>query len=442
MGYEVSHEERGTEKADTRPLKVLISAYACEPGKGSEPGIGWNVAREVALRHEVWVVTRANNRAAIEAELARRPSPHLHPVYYDLPRWARWWKRGSRGIQLYYYLWQFGIYSLVRRLHRDVRFDVVHHVTLKKYWMPSLLGLLPVPFVWGSVGGGESAPRAFRWRPGSREGLYEAARDIARWCGEQDPLVLLTARRSELALADTEQTADRLRALGARQVRVVEEAGVSETDLSLLGALPVPPDAKPLRFLSLGRMLGWKGFHLGLRAFAAANLADSEYWLIGDGPHSVGLRRLARTLGIEERVRFWGALPWADAVAKLAQCHVLVHPSLHDSAGSVCLEAMAAGRPVICLDLGGPGLQVTQQTGLSIPAHTPDQVVRDLAAAMVKLAEDPQLRCRIGRAGKERVASTYMWRGKGELFSDHYLGIARRLRSRTVGLEAVRTDRA
>ena len=120
----------GVEKVDTGRLKVLISAYACEPGKGSEPGVGWNVAVEAARRHDVWAITRANNRPVIEAELARNPIPSLHMVYYDLPRWTRWWKRGTRGTRLYYYLWQLALYSVVRRLYRKIRFDVTHHVKI------------------------------------------------------------------------------------------------------------------------------------------------------------------------------------------------------------------------------------------------------------------------------------------------------------------------
>ena len=142
-------------------LKVLLSAYACEPGKGSEPGVGWNFALQMAKDHEVWVLTRANNRSAIELGLCQISSRKLHFIYYDLPRWARWWKRGSRGIQLYYYLWQIGIYFVARKLHAHIQFDLAHHVTFGKYWSPSLISLLPIPFVWGPVGGGESAPKAF-----------------------------------------------------------------------------------------------------------------------------------------------------------------------------------------------------------------------------------------------------------------------------------------
>src|SRR4051812_45653270 len=108
-------------------MKVLLSAYGCDPGGGSEGGVGWNMAREMANCHEVWVLTRANNRPEIEAELSSHPIPGLHFAYYDLPRWARWWKRGQRGVRLYYYLWQLGIYCVAKRLHREVGFDLAHH---------------------------------------------------------------------------------------------------------------------------------------------------------------------------------------------------------------------------------------------------------------------------------------------------------------------------
>ena len=394
-------------------LTILVSAYACDPGTGSEPGAGWNFVRSVSRFAEVWVLTRENNRRSIEAALARESAPRIHAVYVDLPRWVAFWKKGQRGVRLYYYLWQLRAYFVARRLNRRVRFDLAHHVTFGTYWLPSALALLPLPFVWGPLGGGESAPRRF-WRLFSLRGkIYELMRDLARALARLDPFLRLTARRAMLALATTPESARRVRSLGCKKVLVYPQAGLSDEDILRLGVVPIRRGA-PFRVLSLGRLLHWKGFELSLRAFALVHehLPDSEYWLVGDGPERQRLARLARVLGVGESVTFWGSVPRSEALEKLAASDVLVHPSLHDSSPAVCVEAMAAGRPLVCLGLGGPGLQVTEETGIRIEAHFVDQAIQDLAAALLKLARDPELRINLAEAARKRIKQEFRWEKK------------------------------
>jgi glycosyltransferase involved in cell wall biosynthesis len=402
-------------------MKILMSAYSCEPGRGSEPGVGWNMVRAVAQHHEVWVLTRPDESGeVIKAELARNPVPNLHFVYFTLPIWGGGWRWGESGaMQVHYYLWQIQAYFVARKLHQEIGFDAAHHVTFVKYSNPSFLALLPIPFIWGPVGGGESAPASF-WQDFSwRAKGYEWARAAVRRLGELDPFVRLTGQRSAVVRATTEDTGDRLRRLGAKAVQVVTESGLSAEEIAQLSQCPVPP-AAPMRFISMGRLLHWKGFHLGIRAFAHANLPDSEYWILGDGVEQQRLQVLAAELGVASQVKFLGKLPRAETLEKLADCHVLVHPSLHDSGGWVCLEAMAAGRPVLCLDLGGPAVQVTEETGIKIPALNPSQAVRGLASAMVHLAVNEEWRSRLGSAGQLRVQELYSWQAKGEELSQLY----------------------
>ncbi len=404
-------------------LKVLVSAYACRPGAGSEPGIGWEVARELVNYHKIWVITRENNRPAIEAELEKNPIPGLHLIYCDLPRWVQQLNRGQRAVQLHYYLWQIRAYFVVRKFHREIGFDLVHHVTYVKYWGPSFLALLPIPFIWGPVGGGEIAPKPFWQDFGWRGRAYEMLRDLARWLGELDPTVRLTAQRSTIAYATTEDTAKRLRRLGAKKVQVLSQLGLSKEESARLAQHALPSGA-PVRLISIGRLLHWKGFHLGLRAFAQASLpGDAEYWILGDGPERSRLQALAEELRIAQRVKFWGNLPRSETLHKLGECLMLIHPSLHESGGLVCLEAMAAGRPVVCLNLGGPALQVTEETGFKIPAHTPDQAVRELAAAMAHLAKDSELLRRMSQLGQKRVGEVFSWKAKGQLFAQLYAAV-------------------
>ncbi|MCH8876472.1 MAG: glycosyltransferase family 4 protein [Chloroflexi bacterium] len=402
-------------------LKVLVSAFACEPGKGSEPGIGWNWVRQIARFHDVWVITRANNREVIEHAVAEEPMPNIQWVYFDLPRWARFWKKGQRGIHLYYYLWQIGIYWVAKRLQGEVGFDLVHHVTLGIYWMPSFLSLLPAPFVWGPVGGGESAPWDFYSSFSLRGKVYEYARSIARWFGEHDPFVRMMARRARVSLAKAPETASRLRDLSSSRVLVLSDAALPEEEIGGLASTPLRRGSA-IRLLSLGNLLHWKGFHLGLEAFARfqREFVASEYWIIGDGPERGNLERLAKRLGMADRVTFCGALARDHVFEKLVDCDVLVHPTLHDSAGWVCIEAMATGLPVICLDLGGPAMQVTEETGFKIRAESPEQAVEDMAQAMLRLAEDPELRRIMGEAARERAQEHFSWGKKGKTIAELY----------------------
>ncbi|AFY36223.1 glycosyltransferase family 4 protein [Calothrix sp. PCC 7507] len=405
-------------------MKILLSAYSCEPGRGSEPGVGWNFAREIARHHEVWVLTRTEeSQKAIEAELARNPVPNLHFVYFTTPIFGNFWKLGQSGaMQIHYYFWQITAYFVARRLHQEIGFDVVQHVTFVKYSGPSFLSLLPIPFVWGPVGGGESAPKpfwqAFNWK----NKVYEILRILVRSIGENDPFTLMTARRSAVVYSTTEDTAVRVKKMGCSHVKILSESGLSQQEIDLLAQVP-QPDSSPVRFISMARLLHWKGIHLGLQAFAQAKLPDAEYWIVGDGAEFQRLQNLAASLGIAKEVKFWGRLPRQQTLERLGECHVLVHPSLHDSGGWVCLEAMAAGRPVICLDLGGPAQQVTAETGFKILANNVEQTIADMAAAMVKIAGDAELRVTMGEAGQRLIRQNYTWEAKGQLLSELYAQI-------------------
>jgi glycosyltransferase involved in cell wall biosynthesis len=406
-------------------MKVLLSAYSCEPHQGSERGVGWNVACEVAKHHEVWVLTRPDeSQEAIEAELRCNPIPNLHFIYFTLPFWQdslRWGQSGA--MQLHYYLWQIQAYFVARKLNQVISFDIAHHVTFVRYATPSFLCLLPIPLVWGPVGGGESTPASF-WKDFSlKSKLYEFLRVTWRFMGEFDPFTRLTARRSAIALATTQDTAHRIHKMGAHRVQVASALFFLEQQLLEFEPTTSPVDT-PIRFISIARLLHWKGLHLSLPAFAAAQLADAEYWILGEGPELANLQALSLELGINDQVKFFGHLDRAQVLDKLGQSSVLVHPSLHDSGGWVCLEAMATQRPVICLDIGGPAQQVTAATGIKVSAINPEQSIREMTQAMIKLASDQNLLDRMGQAGYHHIQQFYSWESKGQQFSDLYQKLA------------------
>ena len=402
---------------DRKRLKVLLSAYACEPGKGSEPGVGWNLALQVARYHDVTVITREDNRPHIEGELASRPVTNLQFVYFDFNR--RGFGGSVLGTNARYYWWQLGAYRVARKLHQTKAFDLVHHVTYARYWSPSLMFRLRIPFVWGPVGGGESTPRALRRSLHISARSTELMRDVARWAGEHDPLVRATAKWAVVALATTEETADRLRVLGAKRVVVHPNVGLSDQECERLSSIDRSKEST-IKFLSVGRLIHTKGFDIGLRAFAQARIPGAEYLIIGDGPERRYLESVARQLDVERQVRFLGARPRVEVLQHLTSAQALVHPSLHDSGGFVCAEAMAAGIPVICLDTGGPGYLVPCEAGIKVNATLESNTIELLADAMRIVANNPQLRETLGRHGRRYVRQNLTWEAHGCYLAELY----------------------
>jgi glycosyltransferase involved in cell wall biosynthesis len=398
----------------TPPLRILLSAYSCEPGKGSEPGVGWHWAVEMArLGHCVSVLTRQNNREAIELALgdanAKTYASNLSFIYYDLPAWARWWKRNGRGVHLYYLLWQIGAYGVARKAHLRHAFEAVHHLTFGVLRQPSLMGRMGIPFVIGPLGGGESTPPMLRRFFPFRSRVREWARDMGNFVCRYDPLVRGMYRDAGVVLCKTPESLAWVPERYRSHSRCMLEIGID--------AKPELPDlaesaGSELRLVYVGRFLALKGMDIGLRALAQlrAHGTNVTLTMIGSGPEASRWRALAVELGIDDAITW---IPWMkqdDLMNTYASYDALLFPSLHDSSGNVVLEAMAHGLPVVCLDLGGPAQMVNEHCGIVVGTQgkTAEQVVDALSGLLETFSRRPVWRAAL-RTGARSRASNFAW---------------------------------
>lgn len=331
-------------------MRFLALAYACEPGEGSEPGVGWTWARMLARHADTWVITRANNRVAIEVGLPSIPeAPRLHFVYVDLPHWMRFWKRGQRGLRPYYVLWLLAALRRARALHRAQGFDLVWHVTLANLWLGTVGGLIGPPFVWGPVGGAVSAPPRLMAAMGLKGMLYEAVRYAARQTGRYlNPLARLGWRTSTLILTMNHETKGWLPARFRHRARIL-------CNVALDGLPPPAEEGEPGPKVAMfaGRLLAWKGVWLAL--LAIASLPGWRLLVCGSGPEEGRLREMASALRIADRVEFMGRVPRPEVLRLMREeASVFLFPSTHEECGWAVGEALASGLPVVCLDRGGP----------------------------------------------------------------------------------------
>lgn len=368
-------------KKDERKMRVLMSAYACEPGKGSEPGVGWNMAKVMAKKVELSVVTRANNRHVIEASKEDWVS-HVNWIYFDPPRWMMWWKKGGRGVQPFYILWQVGVYLKLAWAGEGKKHDVVNHVTFGKYWVPSVLPLLGLPTIFGSVGGGEYTPHELRKVVSHVTLRAERTKRIIVWLLTYNPISWLLFKKISLAYAATEQTKNALEKLGVSNVQLLPQSGISSNDLDHYASLSKDVSLTEPRAdfvaCSAARLISWKGVDISIRAFITAlpNLPSHSILLVtGVGPELARLESIVKEAGVGDRVLFLGQLPLMDDVYRMmAGADCLLHAATSEAFGQACAESLGLGTPVVCWDWAGPGIIVNSDCGVSVNPASEDPI--------------------------------------------------------------------
>jgi glycosyltransferase involved in cell wall biosynthesis len=398
-------------------MKILVSAFACSPLWGSEPSVGWNWAWELARDHEVTVLTHAHFRSHIETHMQALPAGtaqggQLHFDYLSCPPARGDFHEQLLNSQAYYLRWQRAARQRVLQLLAARGHALVHHVTWGNFRWPVPLHGLPVPLVVGPLGGGERAPHAlYRDMPWKLR-FKEVLRDLIIASGRHDPFVARGLAGARWVFCRTPQTLQALPWAARSRACIVHDIGAPPPASGGLSPAGGPNPAGPLRCLFVGRLLAWKGAHFALRAvhLLRARGVPVQLTLVGRGEAEAALRDLAARLQLGDTVQWLQDLPREAVLRLYAEHDLFLFPSLHDSGGTVVLESLSRGCPVVCLDLGGPPHFVDETCGRVVPAADGDAtaVPGRLADALQALAADPALRWRL-REGALAQAQRHSW---------------------------------
>jgi glycosyltransferase involved in cell wall biosynthesis len=357
-------------------VRVLVSAFACEPDKGSEPGNGWEWARGLAATgNEVHLLTTPRAQPAIEAAIGREGlgiTPHFlgeRARRFGLPEHLDKYRR--------YVAWQRDACSVAR----SIDFEVAHHVSWGSLHLGSDLWRTGRPLIYGPIGGGQTLPTHLR--PLFQEDLaQERLRNIAT----RQLLGLNVRSRTTLSYARTvlvTNTATHAASvrLGATDVRPMLAEGIA-ADLVLKQSRR-PPVGSPT-VLWVGRLIPRKAPTLMVRAFSSmATRRHANLVIVGDGPLRGEVQRAADESGVGDRITLTGRLDWRQVLERYLTATVFVFSSLRDSSSSQFLEAMASGLPAVALNHHGVGDHAdSRATRLVSVDSSPSVLVAELAAAI------------------------------------------------------------
>lgn len=394
-------------------VKIFVSAYACEPGLGSEIGVGWHWVLEMSKYFDLWVLTRRSNQHSIEPWIAQHPEySHIHFLYFDLPEWARFWKKGLRGVRTYYNIWQWCTNGIVRRTMQENDIRIFHHLTYGNVlWKVSSYGQKQF-FIWGPAGGVETIPEEY-----SR--LYPPKMQLVEWLRRMIAGNLKFNRgfnrrckNADLILCKT----DILRQHIPTRYR---DKAILFTDVAVDNQVRVPAvvesaSEKRVEFITVGRLDPWRGFDLTIEAFAKAVQKNSNIHLtiIGRGIDKDRLLSLIERLNLVDKVTMAGAVSMERYREYMRHCDVVVNASLKEGAVTVSFDSMAMGKPLICIDTTGYTRYFSPEYAEIIQRSDRNTTIQALADSMVKLT-DSHIRYAMGIKAQQ-AGGKFSWSNRGK----------------------------
>ena len=383
-------------------MKILLSAYACRPNHGSEPAVGWNWTMEMArLGHDVYVLTRKDNRDFIEAETVPE---NVHFFYYDLPHFFLKAKK-FLGIYFYYTFWQAGAYMMIKNKFSEP-FDIVHHITYVSFRFPVFLYKLKGKFILGPIAGGEEASSNLTSTLPFRYKMVEKMRTGINFLNTYNFFINNAYARSHKIFVTTSETFSKIPTKYHHKTMIAPAIGISYTDSSEV------EKHKPFTILYAGQLLHWKGVHIAIESFAKAlkNNSELNFRIIGSGKFKKELLLLIDTLGIGDKITFIEKIPQQELYNEYKKAHIFLFPSLHDSGGFVVIEAMAYGLPVICLDKGGPPYFVGNESKNVIATENKNlNQITDEIASLIQIYATNEEYLRQESAGVKLRSQQFQW---------------------------------
>lgn len=395
-------------------MRILLAAFACRPNSASEDQIGWSILKLLSRNHEVGVITHPIRQQGIESGADSELGKNVRFVFAGKKfTWHPVRLVAQIQNRLVYLQWLKDAQRVANEWLTRETFDLMHHVTITTWRLPPVSNACGLPLVWGPLGGAAIyPPRLTPWlSPVSR--VFESARTISSQISTLDPRVRRSARQASQIICVNRETAALMKNLGNKSdatVHLLNAAFFSQSQISGYREILLRRTAgEPLRAFAGGFLVGSKGIHFALRALARVKEAGCvvPFTVASEGPERGFLESQARKLGLGAQVVFRPPFSGDEYRKALADHNLFLLPSFREGSAITILEAMLCGQVPLVVKASTQGETVTPECGFAVPVGSANQMIADLASALLRLAQDPELRLRMAWEAHRRVAEGY-----------------------------------
>lgn len=393
-------------------LKIFISSYACEPNLGSEIGVGWHWVLEMSKYFEIWVLTRKSNKSSIEAWIKDNPTfSNINFIYFDLPYYLRFWKKGLRGVRIYYNIWQLCTNSIVKNTMQENDIKIFHHLTYgNALWTVSKYGQKQF-FVWGPTGGVDTIPFEFSKYYNFKGRLIEFVRRSVVSSLKFNTQYNKRCSNANLILCKTENFKSNIAPKYRDKAILFTDVAVDKLILKESSTLE---NANVVKYITVGKLDPWRGFDLLIEAFAIAINVNPNIHLeiIGKGLDCKRLEKIIAEKSLQRYVDLVGEVSMNDYYKRMSESDVVVNAALKEGAVTTSFDSMAMGKPLICVDTKGYTRYFSNDYAIVIPQQNRINLINSLSDAVLKLTDSTE-RVKLGSKANN-VGNKFSWDERGK----------------------------
>lgn len=409
-------------------IKILINAYACSPGMGSEPGMAWNWVSNLARFCELYIITEGEFRDKIEEvvptlEQGKNMHFYYNPVSEEIRKMC--WNQGDWRFYKYYREWQWKTYLMAKDICSKEHIDILHQLNMIGFREPGYLWKLSreneLPFVWGPVDAKDKFPVAYLDGAGLKTKLFMRLKNFLtgiqlRYSGR----VKKAARQSSVVFSASSNSQRSFKKYFGIDSPLLNETGCYIQNHTLEDKT----GKDTFDVLWVGKMDFRKQLGLALVSIGKTGNDKIILHIVGGGEAEQYKSQVA-ALGIAERCVWHGAVTHDEVQSIMQQSDVFLFTSVAEGTPHVVLEAIGNNLPVVCFDTCGQGDAVNDKVGRKIPLSSPCQSVSDFAKLLNELEDNRSLLKQLSENCKERQQEL-SWEEKAKTMMEWYEKILRK----------------
>ena len=409
-------------------MKILINAYACSPGMGSEPGMAWNWVSNLAKSCELYIITEGEFREKIETvvpTLEQGGNMHFYynPVSEEIRKMC--WNQGDWRFYKYYREWQWKTYLMAKDICQKEHIDILHQLNMIGFREPGYLWKLSrengVPFVWGPVDAKDKFPVAYLDGAGLKTKLFMRLKNFLTGIQlRYSKRVLLAARQSSVIFSASSNSQRSFKKYMNIDSPLLNETGCYVQDHPIVDKT----DKETFDVLWVGKMDFRKQLALALQTVAKSENNKLRLHIMGGGD-AESYQSLAKSYGIADKCIWHGAVSHDEVQDIMQKSDIFLFTSVAEGTPHVVLEAISNNLPVVCFDTCGQGDAVNDKVGRKIPLSFPCQSVSDFAKLLNELEDNRSLLKQLSENCKERQQEL-SWEEKAKTMMEWYEKILRK----------------